>query len=430
MEAEKSSTFRTMSENVGQFNLRGKTFLIPEMNRIGAHLLAGTFRSFGVNARVMETYKGLDLGKEFTSGKECFPCQVTMGDILFFLQEEKRRLGTDFDPEEYIYFMPEAEGPCRFGMYNKYQRIVLDAFPELERVKIGSLTSKNSYALDGMIDRGKTRDFRKAGYFSVVIADILDRLLWRIRPYEKKEGIADGFMEKAMMTMAEAFESHGAGRSFDKILDGLEEIIDEGKAIIDPSVPPKPLIGIVGEIYVRSQKYSNNFIEKKLEELGCEVYLPSIAEWFFYTNFTRVRNCRWFQENRRALFTKVFNAYMTWRHNTLYRLFNIPSEADVTKLLNHASGLVHHTYEGETVLTIGKTMECIHDNFAGVINVMPFTCMPGNIVSTVYKRVKDTYPDFPLFNLSLDGLEHGVDSMRLETFANQARNYQYHHIEI
>ena len=73
MEADKSPSFQSLSENVGQFSLRDKIVLIPEMNRIGGHVLAGSFRSFGINALVMETYTGLDLGKEFTSGKECFP---------------------------------------------------------------------------------------------------------------------------------------------------------------------------------------------------------------------------------------------------------------------------------------------------------------------------------------------------------------------
>ncbi len=140
MEAQQRASFRSLSENIGQFSLRDKTFLIPEMNRIGAHLIAGVFRSFGVNALVMETYEGLDLGKEFTSGKECFPCQVTTGDILLFLKKEKEKLGEDFRPENYIFFMPESEGPCRFGMYNKYQRIVLDSLHELKKVKIASLS--------------------------------------------------------------------------------------------------------------------------------------------------------------------------------------------------------------------------------------------------------------------------------------------------
>jgi len=132
----------------------------------------------------------------------------------------------------------------------------------------------------------------------------------------------------------------------------------------------------------------------------------------------------WFGQHRRALFTRFFNKYMAWRHNKIYRIFDLPSEARITTLLDLSADIIHDTYEGEAVLTVGKTMECIEQGFSGVVNVMPFTCMPGNIVSTVYKKVKDMHPDFPLFNLSLDGLDHAVDSMRLETFVNQAKNYQ------
>ena len=162
MEAVNTHAFRSLNENVGQFKLQNKIFLIPEMNRIGSHLLAATFKSFGIEAVVMETYRGLDLGKEFTSGKECYPCQVTTGDILLYMNKERERLGDGFNPEKYIYFMPEAGGPCRFGMYNKYQRIVLDSFPDLRQLKIGSLTTENSYSLEGMIEKGQARDFRKA----------------------------------------------------------------------------------------------------------------------------------------------------------------------------------------------------------------------------------------------------------------------------
>ena len=266
MEKSRSQTFRSLSEKVGQFRLTGKKLLIPQMNRIGGHLLAGTFRSFGVHAQVMETYKGLDLGKEFTSGKECFPCQVTTGDILHHMKEEKAKLGSAFDAQNYIYFMPEAEGPCRFGMYNKHQRIVLDTFPELQDLKIGSLTSKNSYSLDGMLDKEQTRSFRKAGYFSVVVADVLDRLLWRIRPYEREPGEADAFIEKAMGKMADAFEAYGAALNFERILEELEGVIKEGKAIIDPAVPPKPLIGVVGEIYLRTHVQSNQDVIRVIEK--------------------------------------------------------------------------------------------------------------------------------------------------------------------
>jgi predicted nucleotide-binding protein (sugar kinase/HSP70/actin superfamily) len=78
--------------------------LIPEMNRMASHLVAATFRGFGVTAQVMETYNGLDLGKEYTSGKECYPCQITLGDILYFVQKEKERLGEAFNPGSVCLF--------------------------------------------------------------------------------------------------------------------------------------------------------------------------------------------------------------------------------------------------------------------------------------------------------------------------------------
>jgi predicted nucleotide-binding protein (sugar kinase/HSP70/actin superfamily) len=151
--------------------------------------------------------------------------------------------------------------------------------------------------------------------------------------------------------------------------------------------------------------------------------MPSIGEWFFYTNFTRIQNCTWFHQYRRAIFTKVFDKYMEWRQHKIYKILGLAREPEIITLLNHADKILHPSHEGEAILTIGKTIECINEKFSGVVNIMPFTCMPGNIVTTLYQSIKDEHPDFPLFVLSLDGLDHAVDSMRLETFVSQAKNY-------
>ena len=131
-----------------------------------------------------------------------------------------------------------------------------------------------------------------AGYFALVVGDVLDRLLWRVRPYEKEQGIMDDFMERSMHDMAASFEKYGAKKDFDRILDHLEEVIEEGKSIIDPSIPPKPLIGIVGEIYLRSHFRSNQDVIRLLEKYGGEVVNASVAEWFNYTTYDRVREAK------------------------------------------------------------------------------------------------------------------------------------------
>jgi predicted CoA-substrate-specific enzyme activase len=387
---------------------RDRTIYVPYMCDT-AVVLASAMRGAGIDARVLPfpDEESILIGRQYTTGRECFPAIITAGDMI------KKIRSPGFDPEKSAFFMAQGSGPCRFGQYYKLHRIILDDLG-MHDVPIFA-PNQGPSLFDDLGPMGL--QFLVATWDGICAIDAIEAVSRRIRPYENVKGATTTAYKEVFNSLCLALEHNKS------IMPVLKNAMRLFNGIDRQSGSHKPRIGIVGEIYVRSQKYSNNFIEQKLEELGCEVYLPSIAEWFFYTNFTRVRNCRWFKQNRRALFTKLFNAYMTWRHTSFYRMFNIPSESDITTLLDHAAGFVHDTYEGETVLTIGKTIECIRDNFAGVINVMPFTCMPGNIVSTVYKKIKDTYPDFPLFNLSLDGLEHGVDSMRLETFTNQARNY-------
>ncbi len=431
-----------MKERVGRFNLRDKTFLIPEMNRIGAHLLAGTFRGFGIHAKVMDTCRGLDLGQEYTSGKECYPCQITTGDILYFMQKEKERLGEEFDPESYVYFMPEADGPCRFGMYNKYQRIVLDSFADFSGLRIGSLTTKDGYSLAGMIEKERVRDLRKASYFSVVVADILDRILWRIRPYEREPGMTDEFIEKSMHVMEDTFETFGPDKKFDKILDKLEEIIEEGKAILDPGIPPKPKIGIVGEIYLRTHVHANQDVIRVLEKYGAEVVNASIAEWVNYTTYDGLRNAKiGFRLDLKQLrfgsarehLKKILGfggelLYQQRRQKQVYK--RVGSQIDLAEdhKVSHLEDIIKKEdlfsfdVGTEACLSIPGIVQYARDKFNGVVNVYPFTCMPSTITSAIVKplmnKLRIPYLDTPYDSSSQPGREASI-----RTFMYQAHQH-------
>ncbi len=446
MESSKVVSFQSLTETVGKFILTNKTFLIPEMNRIGTHLLAATFRGFDINAKVMDTYKGLDLGNEYTSGKECYPCQITTGDILYFLRKEKEKLGNSFNAEDYVYFMPEADGPCRFGMYNKYQRIVLDSFPELTRVKIGTLTTKDGYSLAGMIEKEKVRDFRKIAYFSVVAADILDRLLWRIRPYEKAAGITDKFIEESIHFMEDAFETNSPNLGFDKIFNRLKNVIDEGKSIIDPRIPPKPLIGIVGEIYLRTHVHANQDVIRILEKYGAEVVNASIAEWVNYTTYDRLRDAKigfWLNMKQLHLgsIIKYLKQVLGYRSDLFYQEFtqkkvykkvrsiiNIAKDHKLAHLENILKKRDIYSFDvgTEACLSIPGIIEYAKEGFNGVINVYPFTCMPSTITSAIVKPLMNElgipYLDTPYDSSFQPGREAAI-----RTFMYQAYQHFIQH---
>ena len=431
--------FRTITERVGQFNAQGKKFLIPEMNRIGGHLLSGVLRSFGVNAEVMETYEGLDLGKKFTSGKECFPCVITLGDILLYMKKERERLGNRFNPENYIYFMPESTGPCRFGMYNKYHRIVLDTFPDLDKVKIGSLTSEDSYSVNGLMPKEKIQHFRKAAFLSIIAGDILDRLLWKIRPYEKKEGMADKFINEAMGRMTESFFKHSYKKNFSNIHTDLIKIVREGKEIINPDISKKPLIGMMGEIYVRSHLKANQDTIRTLEKYGAEVINASIAEWINYTTYDQARlarvalklNLRRFRlkEIKESLLKYLkynLTLFCQYRQQTkVYRMVRNYIDIEEDHKISHLEKTLKkdNTFSfevgTEACLSIATALKHAHAGYNGVANIFPFTCMPSNITSAIAKPLMARL-NIPYIDVSYDGSFQPGREAALRTFMYQA----------
>ena len=435
--------FASLKAKVGKFSLANKTLLMPEMCRAGSLLIAATMKSYGVDAQVMETYKGLKLGKQFTSGKECFPCQVTLGDILHHLNKEKERLGEAFNAENYLYFMAEAGGPCRFGMYNKLHRIVLDSMDGYSKTPIATLTADDSYAMGGLMEPGSGKQFRRSAYVGVLVGDILDRMLWHTRPYEKKAGLADDYFEEALCTMCREMEIYGRKKMFRRILSTLENVVRKARNLMDPSVPPKPLIGMVGEIYLRSHRESNQDLIRLLESHGGEVVNASIAEWANYVSYDNMRKARreiildlkhrnlrelrqhlrdWLR-NRSQLTYQYLRMYQVYRRvrkhlpiHKDHRISHIERQLDRDRLFSFHVGT-------ESALSIGGALEyCLH-GYDGIVNVFPFTCMPSTMCSAILKPILDRM-NVPYIDAAYDGTYQPNLEAIIRTFMYQAAQHQ------
>lgn len=439
MESSNVINFESFSNKVGRFSLRERTCLIPEMNRLGSHLLAASFRSFGIRAKILETFQGMDLGLAHTSGKECFPCQITMGDILHFMKQETARLGAEFDSDAYVYFLPEADGPCRFGMYNKYQRIVLDSFPEFSGLRIGALTTADGYSLSGIIEAERVTDLRKSSYVALVVGDVLDRLLWRVRPYEKEPGLADLVIEKCLEYMSDAFERFGERLQFDQILARLEAVIKEVKAVMDPEIPPKPLIGMVGEIYLRTHVKANQNVIRMLEKYGAEVVNASVSEWINFTSYEHYRSAKTalrfslkqlkfdrLKDHLKDLFTYGGDLfYQEYRQRQIYKRASELIDLAKDHKVSHLEDVIkeHDLYSfdlgTEACLSIAGMMEYVREGYNGLVNVYPFTCMPSITTSAIVRplmnKLRVPYLDTPYDSSTQPGRESAV-----RTFMYQA----------
>ncbi len=435
--------FTSLKDNVGKFRLANKKLLMPEMGRATSLLIAATMRSFGIDAQTMQTYKGLQLGKQYTSGKECFPCQVTLGDVLYHLEKEKQRLGEAFQAENYLYFMAESGGPCRFGMYNKLHRIVLDSMDGFSKTRIASLTAEDSYAMGGLMEPEVRTHFRRSAYVSIVIGDILDRMLWRTRPYEKEAGQAEDYFEESLDIMCQEMETHGRKKRFHQILNTLENVVSKARDLINSTIPQKPLIGMIGEIYLRSHRKSNQDLIKLLESYGGEVVNASIAEWI---NFVSYENMRKAQREvvfamRKRNFKTLRQHFRDWLHNRTeltyqyfrmdqayrrvrkhlsmqkdHRINQIEKQLDNDRLFSFHVGT-------EAALSIGGALEyCLH-GFDGIVNVFPFTCMPSTMCSAVLKPILD-HMQVPYIDAAYDGTYQPNLEAIVRTFMYQAAQHQ------
>ena len=117
-----------------------------------AYPFAAAFTRAGMPSEVLPESDGETLvyGRQFTTGKECYPCIVTTGDMV------KKTREPDFDPDHSAFFMPSGSGPCRFGQYNKLHRLVLKELG-LEQVPVISPNQGRSVL---QRDRGSRQGLR------------------------------------------------------------------------------------------------------------------------------------------------------------------------------------------------------------------------------------------------------------------------------
>jgi predicted nucleotide-binding protein (sugar kinase/HSP70/actin superfamily) len=381
--------------------------------------LAAALRAYGQPAEVMPLADEAALidGRSFTSGKECLPCAITTGDMLKVIKSE------GFEPERAAFFMPTACGPCRFGMYNCLHRQVL-RYIDCDDASVVAPNQDSSFYSEFTKIAGvkSTTQFSKDLWISVVGLDLLRKVVLKLRPFAVDSKGAERLYQDCIRRWEKAVERRG---SLSQMRALLEVFAQDFSAIEFDHTVSRPRVGIVGEIYVRSHPFANDNVISRLEALGAVCDLAPLAEWIYYTNFTRARIARR-RGQFKDLLTNLIQDYFQHKiekylARPLEERFGPLAEEPVESTLEMAGPYIHNTFEGEAILSIGKTVEYYHQGVGGVVNVMPFTCMPSTIVSTQTRRISADCDDMPILNLSFDGQEDSTLTTRLEAFVEQVR---------
>jgi predicted nucleotide-binding protein (sugar kinase/HSP70/actin superfamily) len=410
-------------EGSGHRPLNGKTIFIPPMAFGSARAFAAGFRALGVDARLTDPsdVRTLELGAKHTSGDECYPAKVTIGDFLKVLER------SDCDPARTVFFMPTADGPCRFGQYAPFLRQLLDA-KGLTTVDVLSPTSHNAYG--GLGDLSEA--FARTAWRMLVAADILQKLLLQHRPYEQRHGATDAVYEECVDDVCESVQncSVKSAPQMRALLSALERCRRRFASLDIRPDPGRPLIGVVGEIFCRLNVFSNEDAVRRLEELGGEVWLSGITEWIWYMVPEQFRKLRL---KGRLLSTETVSTWLRAgaQHRDEARLrrpfkedFCGYEEPDVAEVIAAAQPyLPADGALGEMVLSIGRTVRLAARGVDGIIDISPFTCMNGIVCEAIYPRVSRDLDGLPIRSLYFDGVPRDLEG-DLGVYLNLTHNYR------
>ncbi|MBU0513350.1 MAG: CoA activase [Proteobacteria bacterium] len=393
---------------------KSRRLFIPPMTDHG-RAVAAAFRACGVPAEMLpdSDQETLRLGRRFTSGRECYPCALTTGDML------RKMLDPDTDRDQVAFFMPSGLGPCRFGQYHRYHRLVLD---EAGFADVPIFAPDQSDRMYQELDVEGGDGFTRLGWNAVVAVDMIQKLQLQIRPRELSPGQTDRVYARCLEQISRTIEDRG------DLVETLTRCRRAFEAIPLEPANNRPVVGVVGEIYTRANPFANGEIVRRLEAQGATVWLPPISEWIHYVSFEAkgraVSLGRWKAWLRLMIETHIQEkderALQELFQGTIANL----DEPRTGEVLDLAAPWIDPAFKGETCLSVGKSLDFLGKGAAGIVSVVPFTCMPGTIVDAVIKRLRTQTGGWPFLNLACDGQEEVATTTRIEAFMHQVHDNQ------
>ena len=390
---------------------------IPQVDSINS--LALTWRAahnaFGLKLNTFppSTRETLEYARQFTSGKECYPYQLIIGDTVKLLQDPS------IDKGNLAIVIPTTPGACRLVGYPKGIRNVLDRMG-CEHVPVHTVTKrfKEAQAL-----YKRYSDIEQLVYHANTCRELLLKKVREIRPYEVNKGETNAVYETLAEELYSLTERKGPFVPFlKKARDKLRNIQtrDEGS---------KPVIAVVGEIYVRLTPFANNQLEHEIERLGGEALLVPLREELFFRNYYQYHWATMNRAYKDALRWFAIDKGMRFYEKRYEKAFNgdfrnRPDSGTVPELQAMASPYMDSNFWGITVASIGTLVEGIEKQiYDGVISIGPFSCMPTTVVHALSKIVQDQRGRFPYLLFACEGLEQTNITTRLEAFMYQAKEH-------
>ncbi|WZL72443.1 acyl-CoA dehydratase activase-related protein [Clostridiaceae bacterium 35-E11] len=324
------------------------------------------------------TKKTLEIGTKYAPELMCLPMKINLGNYIQSIEK-----GAD------TIVVTGSCGPCRYGYFAEVEKEILKdlGYDGVEFVVLEAPEGNLQEFYHRVSKVANTRNMIKIGKSvknAIQVLRRLDRIeenVLKSRPYEKNKGQIDLINNQLISRLERSSGSQEMIKHIDVAQQSLQQVaLESNKEVLK--------VGIVGEIYTVIEDFANIHIGKKLNEMGVEVHKSHttgdwILEHLCYKSIGR---------SREKHIRKAAQPYVT------------------TQVGGHGRE------------TIGNTVLYAEDGYDGIIQVMPFTCMPEIVAMSILPHVQKD-KNIPILTLIIDEMTGEAGYLtRLEAYIDLLRN--------
>ena len=366
------------------------TFYFPNFSEFHTQALAMAFRWMGLNTGevVPLDRSQLERGLQYTSGRECLPLPLCVGQLLKI--SEQRRPG-----EIAGYYMLKGGAPCVLDAYLDFlKRFIKEQ--QLSDLFLFAPTEENGRSA---IDR---INLAKHSAQTLMVADLIVEIEHVLRVVG-----AEGSVDRLRLLWQQFVAEAATEARFQAGLPGLVRQIVALPRIKDPQACPRVIV--LGDFFTRFSPFFMDGVRDRYTANGIILKPVDMTDLLHYHTYYGVANTasewgmkpgglalakacsRMFQQDGKR-YLQHWLAYQLERRieDGCRALFAktgllVAGPNDAASQFAKASDHVSPGIYGEITPTIGRGLEAEADGYDGIIVIGPFNCLPFRISEAILK---------------------------------------------
>ena len=370
--------------------------LVPQMSPIHFGYLEEAMRSCGYNAVLLPPVdkNSVEEGLKYINNDACYPTIVTLGQIISALKSG------EYDLNRTAVFMSQTGGGCRASNYVALLRKALKDL-DMEQIPVVSFNMAGLETNPGFKITAKMGLRLAVG---VVYGDLVMRILYATRPYEKVPGTCEKILDKWHDRIIDNI-IHFNRKRYAENLKGIVEDFDR----VERTGEKKPKVGVVGEILVKYHPNANNDIVGIIESEGGEAVVLDLLDFFLYGMYSKKFNYEKLSGSYKQMYVnKIGIAAVEWLRKPMRKAlresvhFEEPSYIEETA--KAASEIISIGNQcGEGWLLTGEMIELIRGGVENVVCLQPFACLPNHVTGKgMMKAIRKMNPKANIVAIDYD----------------------------